>query len=164
MKNKSLTGFLNKVAGYSKDRTEPIELYRECPLQARVNQLVYKKRGLSLKAVIGSFGAGVQDDAPPHFLFGRTLHFLYGHPNGELDAWDIYGGNFHYWLEDEQGNIYDVVAEPVMKQVAEITMGTNIIEKQSKDFLKTLGFNYIPAPDQVAMNRELLRIYGCFEK
>ena len=118
-------------------------LANNCFLNAAINKdNHYKERGLRL--VIGSLGLN------GWFEFGGKdwgmREFRAKHHSGYV--WDAHG-----WLEDADGNIYDQIFN-FYDEVAVIRTGKHLkkrglIEGESKDALRAVGLDYVPAAADV---------------
>lgn len=124
----------------------------------------YCYKSKNLRAVAGSLGLGANT---PFFEYGSpdyTTISQYLRPALAADLIDVLrkkgksgmlsGSDFHLWLEDGDGNVYDVVDSvwlhiAMFRRLRVHARTKQIIKNQSKQSLKELGLHYIPAPENI---------------
>ena len=109
---------------------------RECLLQAKINKPIYEEMhpGKQFRIVVGSLGLGSKG------------YFVYGNKKGRIGCED---GDFHTWIEDEEGLIYDCFT-PHLHWLALINKEHVFMEEGeffslSRRAAKKRGLHYVPA-------------------
>jgi len=111
-----------------------------CPINAFINSRhAYKDK--NLKIVIGSLGV--------------NGWFEYGGKNWGMEEFQRKMEDVHFWLEDKNGNVYDFLFERYslwsVIRTGNKLRRTGILEGVSKNELKSIGIEYIPAPTEAQM-------------
>ena len=136
-----------------------IALPGRCLDQAVANQKVYRAMGKDLKLKLGGIGVKV----------GRTkVEWLYA-PNGHA----IMMTDFHSWLEDDDGKVYDMITSPIWQsalcykmedgrqfdfpfKLNEVLMGRDKKElaKQNLIYIPTTNMTYMRMPNLFLLYRK----------
>ena len=134
----------------------PVQMDGQCCIQAMVNQMIYRRTGQKLRIVTGSLGLGIQNP-----------FFEYGCDSSNITSRHVQKGDFHTWLEDTNGNVYDMVTG-YMVLISQLRGKTysfehnDRIEGKTKTSLRAKGLHYIPGEDQANLNREVIqRVFSC---
>jgi len=128
-----------------------------CLVYNTVNAMLGWKN-LKLKLVAGSLGIGT---TKPFFEYGGLAWKKFSNfskAGGRVDA--------HVWLEDEFGNVYDVVTQHIawvaVVRGKKISLRPrDIIEGKSKEELRKLGLHYVRAEELVGklIIKKMTRIF-----
>jgi hypothetical protein len=111
-----------------------------CQINAFIN-LRHAYKDKDLKVVIGSLGV--------------NGWFEYGGKNWGIEEFKRKMEDVHFWLEDKNGNVYDFLFERYslwsVIRTGNKLRRTGILEGVSKNELKSVGIEYIPAPIEAQM-------------
>ena len=72
---------------------------------------------------------------------------VYSYGNLNFTEFDFLSGDYHCWLEDTEGNVYDCIQNGWTKKVVSPLPIGKRFERMSKESLKTIGIMYFPSDE-----------------